>query len=325
MKKKQKKTKVLITGGLGFIGSYLTKFLLRKNKYLVTIIDNLSTGSMKNLDNNDINSKNLKIIKKDLNNFPMIGNVIKNNDIVIHLAASVGVKKIVYDSLNSIENNISSTEKILTFCSMHKKKLMFASTSEVYGKINLKKKLPEKSDVKFGSSDKLRWSYAVGKFLDEFYINAYQEKKKLNAIILRFFNIVGKGQISNYGMVVPTFINNAKKNKDILIHGDGNQTRNFTCVKEAVKTIYLLMKNRKAWNTTINIGSSKEISINDVAKKIVKITSSKSKIKKIPYSKVYNKNFEDMKKRSPDLKKLKKLTNYVPSKSMDKIIMEIIE
>ena len=324
MKKNQKKTKILITGGLGFIGSYLTKFLLEKNKYVVTIIDNLSTGSIKNLDKKNINSKDLKIIKKDLNKFPMIENVIKNSDIVIHLAASVGVKKIVYDSLNSIVNNISSTEKILNFCSIHKKKLMFASTSEVYGKINVKKKLSEKSDVKFGSSDKLRWSYAVGKFFDEFYIKAYQEKKKLNTIILRFFNIVGKGQVSNYGMVVPTFINNAKKNKNILIHGNGNQTRNFTCVKEAIQSIYLLMNNPKAWNRTINIGSSKEISINDLAKKVIKITSSKSKIKKIPYNKVYNKNFEDMKKRSPDLKKLKKLINYVPNKSMEKIIMEII-
>ena len=125
-------------------------------------------------------------------------------------------------------------------------------------------------------------------------------------------------------MVVPTFINNAKRNKNILIHGNGNQTRNFTCVKEAIKSIYLLMNNPKAWNRTINIGSSKEISINDLAKKVIKITSSKSKIKKIPYNKVYNQNFEDMKKRSPDLKKLKKLINYVPNKSMEKIIMEII-
>ena len=324
MKKNIKKTKILITGGLGFIGSYLVEFLLEKKKYSITILDDLSTGSLKNLSSDSRKSKNIVIYKTNINTFPKLKSCIKNNDIIIHLAASVGVKKIVYDSLNSIINNMTSTEKIIKYCSKYKKKVMFASTSEVYGKINTgNKTLKETSDVKYGSSEKLRWSYAVGKFFDEFYIKAYQEKKKLNAIILRFFNIVGKGQIANYGMVLPNFVNNAKKNKNLLVHGTGKQTRNFTCVKEATKVLYLLMNSKKAWNETYNIGSKNEISIDDLAKKVIKITSSKSKIKKIPYKKVYNNNFEDMEKRSPNIDKLKKIIKYYPKKNIDKIIKEI--
>ena len=322
---RRKKIKILVTGGLGFIGSHLTKFLLQKNNYSITIIDNLSTGALKNLSKNELKSKDITIIKKDINNLPILEKLVKNHEIIIHLAASVGVKKIVYDSLNSIINNISSTEKILKYCSKYKKKIMFASTSEVYGKINSgNKTLKETSDVKYGSSEKLRWSYAVGKFFDEFYIKAYQEKKKLKAITLRFFNIVGKGQIANYGMVLPNFSNNAKKNKTLLVHGNGKQTRNFTCVKEAVKVIYLLMNTKNAWNETFNIGSEVQTSINNLAKKVIKITSSKSKIKKIPYKDVYNKNFEDMHKRTPDISKLKRFINYCPNKTIDKIISETV-
>ena len=318
--------KILITGGLGFIGSNLTIKLINLG-HKISIIDNCSTGSLKNIPKEIL--KKIKLKKTTILNESVIKNEIKKCDIVFHLAAAVGVKNILSNKLRSIETNISGTEKVLKYCNQFKKKIFYASTSEVYGKSkNLA--LKETDGFTFGNIQTFRWSYAVSKLLDEYLSQAYILEKKLNVIIIRFFNIVGPKQSGNYGMVFPQFVKAAISNKDINIYGDGSQTRSFLHVEDATDALIKLM-NKNHYKDVVNIGGTQNISIMSLAKKIILATKSKSKIVKWNYkyaystTKKFNKNYEDIMHRHPSIKKIKKLTNFNPKFTLKKIITDIIK
>ncbi len=314
----------LITGGAGFIGSTFSKILL-ENNHKVCVVDDLSTGRKENLKNLKKN-KNLKFIKGNIFNKKLINNLVKKNDFIIHLAAAVGVSYIIDNPLKSILINIKGTEIILDACSKHNKKILIASTSEVYGKQNKNKTFNEKSNVIYGPPTIGRWSYAAGKLIDEFLSLAYFKEKKLKVIIVRFFNVIGPQQLSNYGMVVPRLIEQAIRNKPLTVFGSGKQTRTFSYIDDINQYLFKLIFSKKnVFGQIFNLGGKENISINDLAKKIIKISKSKSKIKKINYKKAFKNNYEDMMARKPDLEKIYNLTKYRPIYNLDDMLKKIIE
>lgn len=317
---------ILITGGAGFIGRYLSDLYLAKG-YNVVIIDNLSTGNIKNINflkKKYLNTKNkIKFVRSSVEKYKLLKNEIKKTSLVIHLAAAVGVKTILDKPIQSMKSNLKATEAVLESCKLFKKPIFFASTSEVYGKSN-KKSFVEDGDVVYGSSKKIRWSYATTKLLDEFMVLSYYNEYKLPVVVGRLFNTVGKFQSSSYGMVIPRFVHQAINNQDITVHGTGKQSRTFTDVEEVCECIFLLMSKKKSYGQVINIGGQKAISIINLAKKIVNLTKSKSKIKKIPYKKAYSSIYEDMNFRHPSTTKLFKLINKTPRLNIDQILKKII-
>ena len=320
------KKNVLITGGAGFIGRYLSDLYLSKG-FDVFILDNLSTGNIQNINylkNKYQKNKNkITFICSDVENFKFLKREIKKSSIVIHLAAAVGVHTILDKPIQSMKSNLKATEKVLDSCKLFKTPLFFASTSEVYGKSN-KSSFVEEDDVTYGCSKKIRWSYATSKLLDEFMVLSYFNEFKLPVVVGRLFNTVGKHQSSNYGMVIPRFFNQAVNNQNITVHGTGKQSRTFTDVEEVCECIYLLMNNKKSYGEVVNIGGKKDIMILNLAKKIVKLTKSKSKIKIIPYKKAYSSSYEDMNFRNPSTKKLNKLIRKTPKLNIDQILKKII-
>jgi len=317
---------VLITGGAGFIGRYLSDLYLSKG-FNVFILDNLSTGNIQNINylkTKYIKNKNrLRFVRSNVENYKFLRREIKKSSLVIHLAAAVGVKTILNKPIQSMKSNLRATEKVLESCKFFKKPIFFASTSEVYGKSN-KSSFVEDDDVTYGCSKKIRWSYATSKLLDEFMVLSYFNEYKLPVVVGRLFNTVGKHQSSNYGMVIPRFFSQALNNKDITVHGTGKQSRTFTDVEEVCECIYLLMNNKKSYGEVVNIGGKKDIMILNLAKKIVKLTKSKSKIKIIPYNQAYSSIYEDMNFRNPSTKKLNKLIKKTPKLNIDQILKKII-
>ena len=318
------KKKILITGGLGLIGSNLA-IKLYSLGHKVTVVDNCSTGKITNIPKKILRKIILK--KSNILNEKIIKNEIKKNDIIFHLAAAVGVKNILTNKLRSMETNISGTEKIFKYCNKFKKKMFYASSSEVYGKAQ-KKALSEEDGFTFGNVQTFRWSYAVSKLLDEYLSQAYIMEKKLNILIVRFFNIVGPKQTGNYGMVFPQFVKAAIKNKNINVYGNGKQTRSFLHVEDATDALIKLM-NKNYYKDVVNIGGVQNISILNLAKKIKSISKSKSKIKKLNYKyaysneKKFSKIYEDIKYRHPSTKKLKKLIGFNPKFSLNNIILDL--
>lgn len=314
----------LITGGAGFIGSTFSKILL-KNKHKVCVVDDLSTGRKNNLKDLQKN-KNFKFIKGDIFNKKLINKLVKKNDFVLHFAAAVGVSYIIDNPLKSILINIKGTEIILDSCSKYNKKILIASTSEVYGKQNKNITFNEKSNVIYGPPTIGRWSYAAGKLIDEFLSLAYFKEKNLKVIIVRFFNVIGPEQVSNYGMVVPRLIEQAIRNKPLTVFGSGNQTRTFSYIDDINQYLYKLIFSKKnAFGQIFNLGGKENISINNLAKKIIKISKSKSKIKKINYKKAFKNNYEDMLARKPDLEKIYNFTKFKPIYNLDNMLKKIIE
>lgn len=318
--------KNLITGGAGFIGSHLAETLLDKGDEVV-VIDNLSTGSMDNI-------KHLKphpkfschvdtIMNKDL-----MRRLIIKSDMIYHMAAAVGVKYIIDNPLESIRTNVGGTEVVLDLAdSLGKKKVLVASTSEIYGKDRPGKRIfKEDDDRVLGSTSISRWSYSCTKALDEFLALAYRREKGLPVIIARFFNTCGPRQTGRYGMVVPRFIKQAIDNKPITVYGDGKQTRCFTDVQDTVRAVILLSKNPDAIGEAFNIGNpDNKITINALAKKAKLLAGSRSHIKHVPYEKAYEKGFEDMRHREPDISKLKRITGFIPEIGMDRMLSRISE
>jgi len=317
--------KILITGGAGFIGSHLSEKYLKLGND-VYVIDDLSTGSLDNIkhlkENLEFKDRFFVIIDTVLNEKKM-SELIENCDIVVHLAAAVGVKTILNHPLNSINTNVLGTEIVLKFCNKFKKKVLITSSSEVYGK-QTKSPLTETDDVTYGSSTKLRWSYAAAKLMDEFTALAYYREKKLPVIIVRLFNTVGPRQTWRYGMVIPIFIKQALKGEPLTVYGDGIQTRTFVHVDEVCDCIVKLMGTQNAVGEIINIGGVEEISIKHLAERIIKKTNSKSKIKFIPYGEVYTSDFEDMPRRVPSTEKLKLIIGFSPKKKLDTILDDVI-
>ncbi len=314
--------KALITGGAGFIGSHLAEELLN-NGHQVFLIDDLSTGSIDNIEHLK-NHKGFSYTIDTILNAPVLAELIDKCDVVFHMAAAVGVMLIVENPVRTIETNIKGTEAVLMHANKKKKKVIIASTSEVYGKSD-QKTFKEDGDLILGPTTKGRWSYACSKAIDEFLALAYWKEKKLPVVITRLFNVVGPRQTGRYGMVIPRLVKQALQNKPITVFGDGKQSRCFAHVKDAVDAIIKLSATEKAIGEVINLGSDEEISIEELAKKIKEAARSKSEIRYIPYSEAYEEGFEDMRRRVPDLAKIKKLIGYKSKYSLDNIIKDVIE
>ncbi len=308
---------VLITGGAGFIGSVLTGALL-KSKYHVTVIDDFSTGRKENLDK-FAGDKNFHLITGSITDEALVAKAIEKCDIIYHLAATVGVKNVVDNPLETIIYDTIGTSIILKYASAHGVKVVITSTSEVYGKSE-KYPFKEDEDVVIGPPDVNRWSYACSKLLDEFFAIAYHRERGLPVVIVRLFNVVGPGQLGRYGMVIPRFFKFAMKNKPMPVYGDGEQVRCFTYVDDAIELIIKLAGTETANGEVINLGSENSISIKDLAEMIKRITVSSSKIVFEPYQKYYGANFQDIKKRFPDLAKLKRVAGSAPKTSLKEIL-----
>jgi UDP-glucose 4-epimerase len=318
--------RVFITGGAGFIGSHLASAYLEKGME-VSIIDNLSTGSMDNiryLQKDPEHQKRLSVHIDTILNPLTMAELIGSADMVFHLAAAVGVRYILENPLESIKTNIQGTEMVLNLCSRFNKKVLIASSSEVYGK-HLHAPLVETDNIIYGPSTKSRWSYAASKLMDEFTALAYHSTKGLKVIITRLFNTVGPRQTGAYGMVIPRFVEQALKNLPVTVYGDGTQTRTFTFVDDVVRALMELMKHDKAIGEIFNVGGTREISIYDLACKIIEKTNSKSVIQKIPYEKAFKKDFEDMQRRVPSINKLKSFIGFEPKTDLDTILTDIID
>jgi len=314
--------KVLITGGAGFIGSHLAEDLLERGDE-VFVIDDLSTGSVENI----IHLKGrprFHYTIDTIKNISVMAELVDRCDVVFHLAAAVGVKLIVDSPVNTIETNIYGTEVVLQLADKKKKKVLIASTSEVYGK---SEKIPftEDDDMVLGSTQKARWSYACSKAIDEFLALAYYREKKLPVVIVRFFNTVGPRQTGRYGMVIPTLVQQALTAEPMTVFGDGKQSRSFTYVKNAVKATIALADHPDAVGEVFNIGSDREISIEELALLIKQRTGSSSEIVHIPYDEAYQEGFEDMRRRLPDITKAGNLVGFAPSMSIEGIVDSVIE
>ena len=317
--------RVLITGGAGFIGSHLAEAYLERGDD-VYIIDDLSTGSMDNIRflQEDPRYKNKIFVHiNTILNQDMMLELTGICDVVYHLAAAVGVKTILDKPLESIVTNIQGTEKVLEMCNKFKKRVLIASTSEVYGK-HLHAPLVETDNVIYGPSSKFRWSYAASKLMDEFTALAHYRTNGLEVIITRLFNTVGPRQTGAYGMVIPSFVAQALKNEPITVFGDGTQTRTFTYVKDVVAALIKLMESDQAIGEVINVGGLEEISMLDLAQKIIDMTGSTSTIQLIPYADAFGKDFEDMQRRVPSTEKLEQVTGFAPDKSLDFILSKVI-
>lgn len=312
----------LITGGAGFIGSHLAEELLRAGE-AVYVIDDLSTGSIDNIEHLKGHKKFHYVIDTIMNE-PLLAELVDKCDRIFHLAAAVGVKLIVESPVRTIETNIKGTEVVLRAANKKKKKVIIASTSEVYGKGN-NVPFKEDYDMVLGSTKNGRWSYACSKAIDEFLGLAYYKEKNLPVVVIRFFNTVGPRQTGQYGMVVPTFVKQALLKHPITIYGDGNQTRSFTFVGDVVRGVVDLANHPKAIGDIFNIGHGEEISIADLAKMVKNMTGSSSEIVYIPYDKAYEEGFEDMPRRAPDISKINKLTGYKPTLGIREILEKVIE
>ena len=315
------KKRFLITGGAGFIGSFLTESLLADGHF-VTIIDNFSTGNMANLANVD-GSKSLRVIEDDILTAPNLKSLVAANDCVIHLAAAVGVEKVVKDPVQTIITNVHGTERILTAAAEYSRRCIIASTSEVYGKSDAPF-FKESDDLRIGSSTNSRWSYACSKLLDEFVLMAYYRNHALPGTVVRFFNTVGPRQSGRYGMVLPRFAAAAIKGEDLSVYGTGAQTRCFCHVKDVVGALRLLIDNENTYGKIYNIGTTRRISIEELAGMVIERASSASGIKKIPYEQAYEPGFEDMLNRAPDCSAIRELTAWEPQISLEEIIDDVV-
>ncbi len=314
--------KNLITGGAGFIGSHLAEALLGKGEE-VYVIDDLSTGSIDNIEHLKNNPKFNYVIDSVMNE-RLTAELVDKCDRVFHLAAAVGVKLIVESPVRTIETNIKGTEVVLQVANKKKKKVIIASTSEVYGKGN---NIPFKEtyDMVLGSTKNGRWSYACSKAIDEFLALAYFKEKKLPVVVVRFFNTVGPRQTGQYGMVVPTFVKQALMGHPITVYGAGKQSRSFTYIGDVVKGVIDLANHPEAIGEIFNIGHGEEISIIKLAEMVKTLTGSSSEIQFIPYDKAYEEGFEDMPRRSPDISKINLLTDYKPTLGIREILLKVID
>ena len=314
--------KVLITGGAGFIGSYLSgAFLARGDE--VYVIDDLSTGSLSNIQP-FIPNPLFHFVKDTILNREALLELTGICDVIAHLAAAVGVRLIIDDPLRSIHTNVVGTENVLELANKFRKKIFLASTSEVYGR-NSQVPLRETDTRIYGPTHVARWSYAATKAMDEFVALAYYRTKQLPIIIGRFFNTVGPRQTGRYGMVIPRFVEQALRNDPITVYGDGNQTRNFTYVEDVVRGVIGLIDEPRAVGEIFNIGGDGEISINSLAERVRAITRSSSPIRHMPYDEAYQEGFEDMQRRVPDITKIANLIGYRNTCDLDSILAKVVE
>jgi UDP-glucose 4-epimerase len=314
--------RVLITGGAGFVGSHLSEALLERGDE-VFILDNLSTGSIENVVHLKGNPRFHYTIDT-VSNEPVLAELIDRCDIVVHLAAAVGVKLIVEQPVHTIETNVHGTEVVLKHANKKKKLVLIASTSEVYGK-SAEVPFREDADLVLGPTAKHRWAYACSKMIDEFLALAYWKERKLPVIVVRLFNTVGPRQTGRYGMVIPNFVRQALAGQPITVFGDGTQSRSFTYVGDVVKAMVALIDEPRAIGQVFNIGNGKEISIRQLAEKVKQLTGSQSEIVLVPYEKAYEAGFEDMPRRVPDIGRIQSLVGYAPTVELDETLTRVIE
>lgn len=312
----------LITGGVGFIGSHLAEGLLESG-YKVVVLDDLSTGRLENVAHLK-RRDDFELVVGTVLNESLVDKLIEKCDITFHLAAAVGVDLIVKKPLESLTTNIKGSEIVLEMTHRYHKKILVTSTSEVYGK-NVNGPLKEDDDRILGSPLKVRWSYSTAKAVDEILSYVYWKEKGVPSVIVRLFNTVGPRQTGTYGMVMPRFVSQALKNEPITVYGSGKQSRCFVHVKDVVKALIKLSQEPDAVGKVFNIGSQEEITIEQLAREIIKITKSKSKIEYIPYEKAYEEGFEDMQRRVPDITKINRLIGFKPTYTLSGIIKDIVD
>lgn len=313
--------KVLVTGGAGFIGSHLVDRLLARGDE-VTVLDDFSTGRLENLAQGE-KSGRLRVVEGSVLDSGLVKSLCEEAQHVYHLAAAVGVRRILDRPLESIHVNLQGTENVLNSLSSGQRVLL-ASTSEVYGK-NTSDSLSEEDDSIIGPTSITRWLYATSKAMDEFLALAHHRENGLQTVIVRFFNTVGPRQTGTYGMVLPNFVQKALANEPIPIYGDGRQKRNFTYVGDAVEGILRLMDCHRAAGQVFNMGGDEEISIEDLARRVRTISESSSPLQYIPYTRAYSNGFEDMRKRCPCTDKLRETIGFVPSTGLDAIIGTVVD
>ena len=315
--------KFLVTGGAGFIGSHLTERLLAAG-HSVVVADNFSTGSVANLASVK-DDPALKIVELDVaEDQEKVRQLVKECDTIIHLAAAVGVELVVNEPARTISTNVRGTENVLLPAVEFDKRIIAASTSEVYGK-STKEKFSETDDLLIGSPDHSRWSYACSKLLDEFYLTALVQTANLRGTVVRFFNTVGPRQTGRYGMVLPRFVRAALNNEAIPVYGDGGQSRCFCHVHDVIRALIALIDDERTYGEVYNIGSQRLVTIRELAELVIQRTNSRSEITVIPYEKAYAKGFEDMRRRMPDTAKIHALNNWQVEKSLEEIIDDVAE
>ncbi len=313
---------ILVTGGAGFIGSHLAERLLDM-EHDVRIIDDLSTGSILNIEHLK-NNPRFGYVLDTIMNRSIMAELVDWSDDIYHLAAAVGVKLIVSDPVQTIETNIKGTEVVLEMARKKKKKVLIASSSEVYGK-SAKNLFSEDDDITLGPSCRPRWSYACSKLIDEFLAFAYWREQQIPIIVARLFNVVGPRQTGRYGMVIPRFVNQALAGKPITVYGDGTQRRCFCYVDDVINALISLMAHPMAPGQVFNVGSDQEISILKLAELVKKMTSSSSEIAFLPFDNAYDKNFEDMERRVPDLSKTRSLISFEITRNIEEAVQSVIE
>jgi UDP-glucose 4-epimerase len=314
--------RVLITGGAGFVGSHLADAYLKRGDE-VLVIDDLSTGTIENIQHLKSNPKFHYTIDS-VHNQPVTAELVDQSDIVVHLAAAVGVKLIVESPVRTIETNVRGTEVVLALANKKQKRVLIASTSEVYG-LSTDVPFREDGNLVMGATVKGRWSYACSKAIDEFLALAYWREKKLPTTVVRLFNTVGPRQTGRYGMVIPTFVRQALAGRPITVYGDGKQTRCFGYVGDVVDALIKLMDHPDSVGQVFNIGSTEEISILKLAEKVKQLTGSDSDIVLVPYDEAYEEGFEDMPRRVPDTSKINKLVGFKPEMTLDGILKSVID
>ena len=312
----------LITGGAGFIGSHLAEGLLGRGDH-VTVIDDLSTGSIRNIQHLKGDPRFSYVIGS-VENAPLTAELVDAADQVFHLAAAVGVKLVVESPVRTIETNVKTTEVVLAAACKKRKRVFVASTSEVYGK-STDVPFREDGDLVLGPTERGRWSYACSKAIDEFLAIAYWRERHCPTLIGRCFNTVGPRQTGHYGMVVPRFVKQALSNEALTVYGDGQQSRCFTHVSDAVRAMIALMDADHTVGEVYNIGSEQEIRIADLAERVRVLTDSESEIGFTPYEQVYGENFEDMPRRVPSLEKINKAVGFEPKVGLDETLQSVID
>jgi UDP-glucose 4-epimerase len=310
--------RILLTGGAGFIGSHVADHYVANGDH-VTILDNFSTGSKDNIAHL---SGSVTTVDGDIRNIQLVEELTKEAGLVLHMAAALGVHTILESPLESMSTNITGSEVVLLAAAKFNKRIIIASTSEIYGK-NPKQPLSEGDDRVVGAPQKIRWTYSDAKAIEEAMATALHTEKKLPVTTVRLFNTVGPRQTGRYGMVVPRFVKAALKNEPLTIYGDGTQSRVFCHVTDAVQAIATLAATDSTIGEVFNVGGTGEITIKDLAEKVITLTNSKSQISYTQYSDAYPAGFEDIQRRVPDISKIKQAINWAPTKALDSIIKDI--
>lgn len=317
-----KMRRALITGGAGFIGGHLAEHLLERG-WSVTVIDDLSTGDPRNIEA-VAERDGFRMFVASAADRQLLRETVAEADVVFHLAAVVGVRKVMEDTVNTIETNLHATEAVLHVCNLYRRRLLLASSSEVYG-AGVRERFREEDESIIGNSRHRRWCYAAGKLMDEFHAFAYHHGTGLPVTIVRLFNTVGPRQLGRYGMVVPTFAEQALRGLPITVHGDGSQRRCFTHVADVVRALRELAVTRSAAGRTFNIGHDEEISILELAKRIKALAQSDSEILTRPYAEVYGEDFVDMERRRPDTTALREAIGFAPDTPLEETLRAVVE